>query len=54
MLRSSPECSYDFAYLNMPEWTDSDAARAEEIREQTGTLVNVRERAFHEDEYPEQ
>jgi hypothetical protein len=49
-----PECSYDFAYLNMPEWTDSDAARAEEIREQTGTLVNVRERAFHEDEYPEQ
>lgn len=47
------ECSYDFAYLDMHEWTGSDAAIAEAIREQTGTLVNVRERAFHEDEYPD-
>ena len=49
----TPECSYDFGYIEMAEWTESDAAQAAAIRRETGTLSNVTERSVHEDEYPE-
>jgi hypothetical protein len=47
-----PECSYDFCYLEMPEWTAASAAEAAEIQRNTGLLTNAETRAVHEDEYP--
>jgi hypothetical protein len=47
-----PQCSYDFCYFEMPEWTSEAEAQAEEIRRNTGLLTNTTMRAHHEDEYP--
>jgi hypothetical protein len=48
-----PECSYDFAYLEIPEWSDANAAQAAAIQQETGDLTNISERVVREDEYPE-
>ena len=47
-----PTCTYDFCYMDMPEWTDANAAHVEEIQRNTGLLTNTTVREAHEEEYP--
>jgi hypothetical protein len=51
--RIRPMCAYDFCMLDLPDWTDEDAKRVEEIRLTTGVLTNTTTREAHEDEYPD-
>jgi hypothetical protein len=45
--------SYDFVFLNMPNWSEADERRMKKIQEDTGIFVSPRQSAYGEDEYPE-
>jgi hypothetical protein len=47
-----PECTYDYYLLEMPEWSEEDDRRVEQIQRETGILTNVMLGETHEDEYP--
>jgi hypothetical protein len=49
----APTCSYDFAYLDMPIWTDENQAEADQIQKLTGIFTDVKLRKAHEEEYPQ-
>ena len=49
---ASPSCSYDFALLNMPKWTENNQKEMDRIQQETGILVNPIVGYSHEDEYP--
>ncbi len=44
--------SEDLVYLDARQWSQADQTRALELQETTGILVNPRETAFHDNEYP--
>jgi len=50
--KASPTCSYDFALLNIPEWTKENQKEMERIQHETGILLNPILGYTHEDEYP--
>jgi len=47
-----PECSYDFCFLDLPEWTEEDTKYADELQKKTGIFLNPRIGFTEEDEYP--
>ena len=49
---ANPSCSYDFALLNMPKWTENNQKEMDRIQQETGILVNPTLGYAHEDEYP--
>lgn len=50
---ASPNCSYDFCLLTIPEWTDHEQQEMERIQSQTGILTNPTSSYMHEEEYPQ-
>lgn len=47
-----PTCSYDFAYMYFPEWTEEQQKYTEELQKKTNIFVNPIIRKASEDEYP--
>ncbi len=50
--KASPTCSYDFALLDMLEWTEENQKEMEKIQQETGILLNPLISIAHEEEYP--
>lgn len=50
--RILPTCSYNLAFLEIPEWTSENQRKMETIQHQTGILVNPSPTQVHEEEYP--
>jgi len=42
----------DLFYLQMPQWTEEDKARAEEAKNRFDFFIDPVEKKIHEDEYP--
>lgn len=49
---ASPACSYDFALLDMPEWTEQNQREMEKVQQETGILLSPEISIVNEDEYP--
>jgi hypothetical protein len=47
-----PECSYDFIFLDKPEWTEDDERKLKEIKEKLGILRNPVFAERNEEEFP--
>lgn len=45
-------CSYDFCFLELPEWSEENQKVLENVQKETGILVSPRIKHVHEDEYP--
>ena len=45
-------CSYDFCLLDMPDWTEGDAAKVKESNSEQASLRTQTRRAHSEYEYP--
>lgn len=50
--KASPNCSYDFVLLDIPEWTEQNQREMERAQRETGIFLNPKESIMHEDEYP--
>ena len=51
-MKICPTCSYDFAFLNLPEWTEEFQKHTDELQNKTGIFVNSVIKQVREDEYP--
>lgn len=51
-MKMRPICSYDFCYLELPEWTRKHQENMEKIQKETGIFSNYTVKQVHEDEYP--
>ena len=40
-MKIAPTCSYDFCLLELPQWTDEEQRKMEEIQKQTGIFMNA-------------
>jgi len=49
----APVCSYDFCFMDFPDWTGEHAKQAEELQRATGILTNVSWCHVTEDEFPD-
>lgn len=47
----SPECSYDFCRLYLPEWNEEEQKIMEEIKTKMGIMQAPKTSHFHDDEY---
>lgn len=47
-----PTCSYDFVFIDKPDWTEEDQKKIEKLQADTGMFVNPIVGETHEDEYP--
>ena len=47
-----PTCSYDFCFLELPEWTREHQRNMEKLQKETGIFSNYTVFRAHEDEYP--
>jgi hypothetical protein len=47
-----PECTYDYCFLDMPQWTDENQASMEDIRRKTGVGTGAFSEAEVAEEYP--
>ena len=47
-------CTYDFCYLDFPDWDNENHILAMELQKETGFLTNPNARIVHADEYPTQ
>lgn len=50
--KARPECSYDFCFLNITEWTKEHQRKMEELQEKLEIFVNPKMVRIHEEEYP--
>jgi len=51
-MKMRPTCSYDFCYLELPEWTREHQKEMEKLQKETGIFSNYTVKQVHEDEYP--
>jgi ribosome-binding factor A len=51
-MKMRPTCSYDFCYLELPEWTREHQENMEKLQKETGIFSNYTVKQVHEDEYP--
>ena len=47
-----PQCSYDFALINIHKWSEEDQKALEKIQANTDILKNPKQQHVHDDEYP--
>jgi hypothetical protein len=47
-----PECTYDFCFLDIPEWTEQDQRGMEQLQMETGIFVSPEIAHMKEREYP--
>ena len=52
-MKIRPKCSYDFCFLDIPNWTEKEQKEMEQLQEVTGFFKNPKEVKIHQDEYPE-
>ena len=52
-MKIEPICSYDFALIDKPDWTEEDQKKMEQFQKDTGIFVNPIVGHAHEDEYPQ-
>jgi hypothetical protein len=48
-----PQCSYDFCYMNVPQWNADAQAAAKRVRDEFGIFREPKMQRFQEDEYPQ-
>lgn len=53
-MKIRPTCSYDFCYLELPEWTNEHQKEMERLQKETGIFSNYTVKQVREDEYPTQ
>lgn len=51
-MKIKKQCSYDFCFLEISEWTDKEQKEMEDLQKKTGFFTNYTRKEFHEDEYP--
>ena len=51
-MKSPPICSYDFCFLDMPEWTIENQKKFEQLQNKTQIFINPTMSYCSEDEYP--
>ncbi|MEE9553018.1 MAG: SEC-C domain-containing protein [candidate division Zixibacteria bacterium] len=47
------ECSFDFIFIDIPEWTKEMQKEMKSIQKENGIFVNLTKTNFHADEYPD-
>jgi uncharacterized protein (UPF0128 family) len=51
-MKMRPTCSYDFCYLELPNWTREHHKNMEKLQKETGIFTNYTKVHAREDEYP--
>lgn len=52
-MKIEPVCSYDFCFLELPQWSEENQKVADMLKKNHGILENTKIGIMHEDEYPQ-
>lgn len=51
-MKFRPTCSYDYCFINLPNWGEEEEKKKAEIQAKNGFFNNPKQKLVHEDEYP--
>jgi hypothetical protein len=52
-MKIRPVCSYDFCFIDLPEWTEQQQLDMERLQKSKGIFINPSYKKLHEEEYPD-